>query len=358
MRILFYLHHPAHFYLFKNVILNLKEKGHEVIIVATKKDVLEDLLKAAGFKYKNYLPNGRKDNKIAIAMGLLEQDFKLFTDCLFKRPDLLIGTSTEICHVGFVLRIPNIFVNEDDADVVPLVGKIAHPFAKYLLAPDVCNTGSPENTISYKGYHELSYLHPDVFTPNLEIVKKYLDPQQPYFIMRFAKLTAHHDVGIKGINREIATRLIEMMKPFGNVYITSERALEPEFEPYRLNISPIDMHHIMAFSELFIGDSQTMSAESGVLGIPFIRFNGFVGRIGYLKDLEDKYQMGYGIRPENENQLYEVLENLLNNKNKKEEWAAKKQLLLKNKINVSAFITWLIENYPSSVKKHRDNPIF
>ncbi|HMT29717.1 MAG TPA: hypothetical protein PKD91_10590, partial [Bacteroidia bacterium] len=62
MRVLFYLHHPAHFYLFKNVIGNLKKKGHEVLIVATKKDVLEDLLRSEGFDYKNYLPKGRKDN--------------------------------------------------------------------------------------------------------------------------------------------------------------------------------------------------------------------------------------------------------------------------------------------------------
>ncbi|HMT29718.1 MAG TPA: DUF354 domain-containing protein, partial [Bacteroidia bacterium] len=266
--------------------------------------------------------------KFSIAMGLLEQDMKLFIDCIKKRPDLLIGTSTEICHVGFVLRIPNIFVNEDDTEVVPLVGKIAHPFAKYLLAPDVCHTGSPGNTISYKGYHELSYLHPDVFTPDKEIVKKYLNPDIPYFIMRFAKLTAHHDVGIKGINHEIAARLLQMMRPYGNVYITSERELEPEFEQYRLNIKPIDMHHILAFSDLFIGDSQTMSAESGVLGIPFIRFNGFVGRIGYLRDLEDNYHLGYGVRPENEEQLYLTLDSLLKNKNKKEEWAVKKEKML------------------------------
>ncbi len=348
MRVLIYLHHPAHFYLFKNVIGNLKSKGHEVQIVATKKDVLEELLNSTGFEYKNYLPNGRKNNKFSIAMGLLEQDLKLFTDCIVNRPDLLIGTSTEICHVGWLLRIPNIFVNEDDADVVPLVGKIAHPFAKHLLAPDVCNTGSPKNTITYKGYHELSYLHPDVFTADKEVVKKYLNPDLPYFIMRFAKLTAHHDVGIKGINKDIATKLLAMMRSHGNVYITSERELEPEFEPYRLNIKPIDMHHVMAFSELFIGDSQTMSAESGVLGIPFIRFNGFVGRIGYLRDLEDNYQLGYGIRPDNEEKLYSTLDMLLSNKNKKAEWEVKRQKMLSEKINVSEFITNLIENYPKN----------
>ena len=42
----------------------------------------------------------------------------------------------------------------------------------------------------------------------------------------------------------------------------------------------------MAFASLYIGDSQTMAAEAGVLGVPFVRFNDFVGRIGYLRELE------------------------------------------------------------------------
>ncbi len=55
------------------------------------------------------------------------------------------------------------------------------------------------------------------------------------------------------------------------------------------------MHHVMAFASLYIGDSQTMAAEAGVLGVPFVRFNDFVGRIGYLRELEDTYHLGYGI---------------------------------------------------------------
>ena len=117
----------------------------------------------------------------------------------------------------------------------------------------------------------------------------------PFFIMRFASLNAHHDSGIKGINTEIAQRLIDILAPHGTIYITSERPLEPQFEQYRIRINPLDMHHVMAFASLYIGDSQTMAAEAGVLGVPFVRFNDFVGRIGYLRELEDVYQLGFGV---------------------------------------------------------------
>ena len=115
MKILFYLHHPAHFHLFKHSIRKLIALKHDIRIVATKKDVLEDLIKTEGWEYENFLPHGRKDNKFSIAFGLIKQDLRLLRKCLKDRPDLLIGTSTEICHIGYLLRIPNIFVNEDDA---------------------------------------------------------------------------------------------------------------------------------------------------------------------------------------------------------------------------------------------------
>ena len=48
----------------------------------------------------------------------------------------------------------------------------------------------------------------------------------------------------------------------------------------------------MVFASLYIGDSQTMSAEAGILGTPFVRFNDFVGRINYMTEMEDVYELG------------------------------------------------------------------
>lgn len=45
--------HPAHFHLFKNTIILLKEAGHDVKILIKKKDILEDLLKNQGWDFTN-----------------------------------------------------------------------------------------------------------------------------------------------------------------------------------------------------------------------------------------------------------------------------------------------------------------
>lgn len=351
MNILFYMHHPAQFHLLKNVITELKKK-HTVTILATKKDVLEDLLKDFGLEYINMLPNGRKNNKLAIAWGLLKQDYRLLKICLSKRPDLMVGTSTEIAHIGKLLNINSVFLNEDDVEAVPLVGKIAYPFAKHILVPDVCSTGKWEHkTIHYKGYHELAYLHPDHFVPDAGIVEKYTLAHEPFFLIRFAKFGAHHDVGIQGINDEIASNLIGMLQSHGRIIITSERELPEAFEPFRLAISPLDMHHVMAFAKMFIGDSQTMAAEAGVLGTPFVRFNDFVGRIGYLKDLEETYKLGYGIRSKESDRLYHTVQGLLEQQDLEQVFETRRQRMLTDKINVADYLVKFIESYPENVSK-------
>lgn len=356
MKILLYLHHPAHFHLFKNVIKSLEQKN-ELTILATKKDILEELLQKADLKYINVLPKGRKDNKFSIALGVLKQDLRLFKICLKIKPDILVGTSTEITHIGKLIDIPSIFVNEDDIHVIPLVGSIAFPFAKVLLVPDSCSTGKwGHKSVKYNGYHELAYLHPKYFIQNNNIVEKYFPTKKPYFILRFAQLFAHHDKGISGITYNIAKKLISLLKPHGNIYISSERKLESDFEQYRLNINPLDIHHVLAFAKMYIGDSQTMAAEAAVLGTPSIRFNDFVGKLGYLEDLEHKYGLTYGFKTSKPENLFNKIEELLRIPSLTEEWQKRQKKMLKDKIDVTAFMVWFIGNYPNSAKIMKNHP--
>lgn len=351
MNFLFHLGHPAHFHLFKNTILNLKAKGHNVDILIKKKDILEELLISSGLEYRNILPDGRKDSKLGIAIGQLKQDIKMLQYCLSKRPNLLIGTSVAISHVGKLLGIPSINVNEDDAEVVPLYAKLAYPWADHIVSPKVCSVGKWKNKkIEYEGYHELAYLHPDNFIPDSQIVDKYFDHKQDYFIIRFARLNAHHDEGISGIDISTARSLVKILLEYGRVFVTSEIDLPADLEDYRIKINPLDMHHVMAHAQLYIGDSQTMAAEAGVLGIPFIRYNDFVGRISYLDELENKYELGFGIKTGNATQLLNQTRYLLNLIDRNDIYQQRRRVMLNDKIDFSKFLSELIENYPQSVK--------
>ena len=137
------------------------------------------------------------------------------------------------------------------------------------------------------------------------------------------------------------------------------------------------MHHVMAFASLYIGDSQTMAAEAGVLGTPFVRFNDFVGRIGYLRELEDVYQLGYGIhasvltddstirrndgtlQPNGLEALYATVKQLVTmpSEERKALFSSRREKMLADKIDYAKFLTWFIENYPQSVQETKNNDV-
>lgn len=336
------------------------EDGHKVFILIKTKDILEDLLKQSGLPYFNILKEAHRKSKLGILWDMIVRDWRMWRFVKKNKIDLLTGSTVEVAQVGWLTRKYRVNTGEDDMNVVPLFPKMAGPFMGTILSPRVCNNYSLEPySVKYESYHELAYLHPNHFVADRKVVEKYFPVDAPYFIMRFSSLNAYHDSGIRGINTEIAQRLIDILKPYGRIYITSERELEPQFEPYRIPIKTLDMHHVMAFSTLYIGDSQTMAAEAGVLGVPFVRYNDFVGRIGYLNELEDEYHLGFGIKASDKGsaeKMYKVVEDLLATPNLKEEWQERRQRMLSEKIDYAQFLTWFIENYPESEKIMKETP--
>jgi len=357
MKVLFHLGHPAHFHLFKHCINHFNKNGGKSIVAIKKKDILEDLLKNAGIDYINILPEGRNDSKLAIAWSVLKKDWKLFQICKKMRPDILIGTSIEIGHVGYLLGIPAINVHEDDAHVVPLHAKFGYGLSDFVISPKVCNNGKWEKkSIKYEGYHELCYLHPAYFNPEKSIVNKYTNAEKPYFILRLANLNAHHDTGRTGIDDAMVQKIILQLENFGEVFISSERKLPPMFEKHRILIDPLDIHHILYYAEMYLGDSQTMAAEAAVLGTPSIRYNDFVGEIGYLEELEHKYGLTFGVRTSSTDKLFDTIDQILSLENRKTVFRNKKNEMLSEKIDVNSFFIWFIENYPKSANIMRENP--
>ena len=108
----------------------------------------------------------------------------------------------------------------------------------------------------------------------------------PYIVIRLSSLEAHHDINAKGISNSTLITIINKLKDRYKIFISSEKRLSPQFEAYRMDISPICIHHIIAYSTLVIADSQTMIAEAGVLGVRNLRVSTFKNKIGYLDALE------------------------------------------------------------------------
>lgn len=358
MRVAIFLGHPAHFHMFKYVAANLKSVGHEVDFVIKEKDILKSLLIGAGHNYFVIRNEERRtSSKWGLIKSLVLMDIRMVWYLLRRKPDILIGTYVAL--LGKLTGVPIVVTNEDDAEVVPYLAITSYPLANAILNPMSCNSGRwDKKAIKYAGFQKLAYLHPRVFTPDREVVHKYFSTDRPYFLLRFAKLNAHHDGGISGITKEIALKIIAQLEPFGDIYISSERPLEDELEPYRIKINPLDMHHILAFAHIYIGDSQSMAVEAAMLGVPFIRFNDFIGKIGVLNEIENKYQLGFGIATHDVESLFSTLKNLLALPDRTALFQTRRAEMLSEKIDVSAFFTWFIEEYPESKRMMKINPDF
>ncbi len=346
MKVLIFLGHPAHFHLFKNTIRILNQKDIETVIVIKDKDILEKLCQNEGFEYFNILPKGnrkRSRDKFSILFSsgfdLLKKDMRLLNIVRKTKPDIMLGTEASITHVGRLMNIPSYLLNEDDAETQPEFCYPSYPFATGIIAPECTSVGRwSSKKISYNSYHELAYLSRKYFKPDPKYLEALSLNKHQYFIIRLVSLTASHDVGKKGLDKELLMKIIALLESHGRVLITSEAALQPEFEKYKIRINPNYIHHILAYAKMVIADSQTMIAEAAVLGIPSVRFSDFVGKLQYLEELEHKYGLTYGICTSEPNNLLERIQSLLKHENLETEWALKRNIMLNEKIELSDFL--------------------
>ena len=354
MKFLLYLGHPAQFHLFKFVIAELLKKEHEVKVLIKSKDILEYLCKKNNFEYENILPYERKENTFAIITSLIKRYHSILEISKKFKPDLLIGSDVTLPYVGKSIKRPSIIFSEDDIHVIPSFALLAYPLVTNIISPETCGNGYwVYKRIPYSGYHKLAYLHPRWFSPN---IKNSLCGNNSYFILRFSSLTAYHDKNKNGISNEIAVRIINILSKYGRVYISSERNLPEEFQQYKIDIDPSNIHDALYYSQLFIGDSQSMAVESAMLGVPSIRFNDFAGEIGVLEELEHKYGLTYGIKTNQQEKLFNTINKLLSNINLKKEFQIKREKMLMDKIDVTKFFIWFIENFPKSARIIKKNP--
>ncbi|HAN18990.1 MAG: hypothetical protein A2X13_11655 [Bacteroidetes bacterium GWC2_33_15] len=363
MRILIALNHPSQYYLFKNFELEISKNGYSVLFVINDKDILKILLERDN---KNFIQlSTKKSNKGLISivanrgLELILQDIKMYQLVNRWKPNILMGTDISIAHIGKIKKIPSVIFNEDDFNINKLFCKAAYPFSNFIFSPLVCDVGKYENKkIGYNGYQKLAYLHPNRFRPDIKIVEKYINIDRPYFIIRLVSFTAGHDIERQhgGITTNLLQKLIDKLNPYGHIYITSEKPLINIFEKYRLEINPLHIHHILAYAHLFIGDSQSMCVESSVLGTASIRFNSFVGKISVLEELEKKYNLTYGINNLEETDLLKKLDELLSIKDLKLIYKTRQKEMLQDKIDLTGFMIWFVENYPESVRIMKENP--
>ena len=336
MRILIEITHPAHVHFFRNAITELQKRGHIVAVTAREKDVATGLLDNYQIPYTTLSKVGR--SKSALIGEAIVRDARLWSFCRKFKPDILTGISCVFAaHVGWLLRKP--VVVWDDTEIATMAHKLTYPFATAVYSPESFPKILGKKHHFYPGLHELAYLHPNHFTADVEIVKSLgIDPTEKYCIIRFVSWQAHHDIGQRGFAKEQQLKFIKEIAEYAKPYVSSESPLPEELEAYRLSIPVHQIHHVMAYATLYIGEGATMAAESAILGVPAVYVNTL--ELGNMNMLEE-----YGLLKQSTDirQVLQYCIDWLTDPTAKEKCRAARDKLLDEKIDVTDFVVETIE---------------
>ena len=347
MRILIDIGHPAHVHLFKNFAWKMQEKGHKILFTCRDREFLLRLLQVYGFIYENF---GKHYKSIGGKIqGLIKNELQMFNTAVQFKPDLFLSHGSAIAaFTSFLLHKPHISF-EDTFNMEQV--RLYLPFTDVVLTGDYPHPSLGRKEINYPGYHELAYLHPNVFTPDENILKEIgIMDNEKYAIIRFVAWNATHDIGHRGFSKEKKIKLVTELSKYIKVFISSEGDLPEELKQYQIKIKPENMHNVLYYTQLLVGESATMASECAMVGTPAIYINN--SHFGSL-DSQAEYGLVHLFSEDElaqEHAIQKAIE-IVSKPDIKNEYRERAQKMLENKIDVTSFMIWFVENYPESVKE-------
>ena len=346
MRIVVDIGHPAHVHFFKNFMWEMSKGGHTTLITATDKDVSLKLLKNYGFNYIDMGRYGKSAIKKMLNVPLMA--LKMYKKVNNFKPDIFVGISAiRAAHASKLTRKPCIVF--DDTEHSKWEHILYAPCADIICTPSCFRKNLGTKQLRYNGYHELAYLHPDYFQPDPSVLRYIgLKKGDKFVVVRFVAWKAVHDINQHGFSPSGKRRLIEELEKKAPVFITSEKQLPEEFSQYSANIPPQMLHDLLYYAELCVSEGGTTATEAAVLGTPAIHMSTTAQYCGNFDDMSQNYGIIETYSDEY-TAISRAIE-LLGNGKTKGEWQRKRQEMLTEKIDVTHFMSKLVESYANSGK--------
>ncbi|MDS0276772.1 DUF354 domain-containing protein [Halomicroarcula sp. S1AR25-4] len=333
MNVHFEVGHPAHVHLFKHAIWELEERGHETYVTAREKEVTTDLLDAYDIDYRVLSTQADSTPRLILEWALRE--LKLIRAIRAFGSDVVVSHLSPVAaQAARLTGTPSVTFTDDEVETRSL-RRFTVPFTSRICTPACFEMDLGEKHRRYDGYHELAYLHPDRFDPDPSSLRDHgVAVDEPYYVLRFVSWAAHHDVGRSGFSREAKRDLVDYLSERGRVYITSESELPPSFEAYRLPVPPEDIHDLLYYADGYVGDSQTMALEAGLLGTPAVRSNSFVGDddISMFKELDER---GLIVNVADERAAVARVKDIAENPESAAQWDLRRERLLADRVDVT-----------------------
>ncbi len=338
MNIFVNISHPAHVHLFRNAIKIFKQNGHKVIVGARNKEFTLSLLKSYNIPY--IILTEKRAGIVGLVKELFEQQIKISKIIKSNPVDIMLQMNGIFnAPVGRYYKIPTLAFSDTEND--KWANRLSFPLSTHVFSPSCWNhkvCGSWKNQIFYPGYHELAYLSPRYLPSNIK--------RENIFLLRFVGWKAGHDIGEKGLSDRQKIELANTLKKFGAVYISSESPLPEEITDLGVKFPPSEIHNVMMKCKMVVGESATMASEAACLGIPAI-FISNTGR-GYTTEQDNKYNLIKHYQLKQWSSIIGTVKTWAS-LDMEAQWQEKRINMLKDKIDVTAWLVDLVQNYPDSI---------
>jgi len=347
MKILFDIAHPAHVHFFRHIVADLNRRGHDTWILSRHKEVTTSLLDQFGMAHT---PVGRpsRQGRAGQLLELVNRDLALIRHGRRFRADVVVTRNPAGVQAARMLGAVGIF-DTDDGYSAGIHFRAALPFAHYITSPDCLSEDMGPRHVKYPGYKQSAYLHPDHFSPNPDVLARVgLSPGDRFFFVRFVAMQASHDIGQSGMSPELKRRVVTLLERQGRVILSCEDEVPREWRHLAYILPPHQIHDLLAYATIVLGDSGTIPAEAAVLGTPALHISSYAGRIRYLNELEHRYGLAWSFNPSESNEFVSKLEEMLSLPDPRAAVAAGHDRMLTEKINVAKWFTDFIEHVGAS----------
>lgn len=352
MRIFIDIGHPAHVHYFRNFIKTMEDKGHTFYISARDRSIIFDLLR----KYKiSFFDRGKgSDSIVGKIFYMIYADLKLLAKAVKFRPNLFISfASPYAAQTAWLIRKPHIVL--DDTEHARFGHLFYKPFSKVFLNPSCFQKDFGKKQIRLNSYSELLYLHPNKTKSSTDILPLLgIRENEKFALLRFVSWKANHDIGHTGLDLRTKKKLVSLLVENNYKVLISAEAekTDLDFTEYMIRISPELIHQVMENAQLIVTEGATMASECAMMGTPAIYVNSLDA--GTLREQEDKYKLIHGFRS-SEGVIEKVLE-IINLPDAKRTYSIRRDKMLSEKIDITSFLVWFVENYPESLNIMKEKP--
>ncbi len=338
MRILIDILHPAHVHFFREFYAEMAARGHQLCITARAKECSTDLLDRYGLPYT--LISTQKSGAVGLATELAQRTYRLTRVMREFHPTVMTGImGPSIALAGKLRRVPAVVFY--DTEFATQSNWFVYPLAHSGCTPDCYQGKVRGRQQTYAGYHELAYLHPNRFQPDPRKLEAFgVGEHEPYAIVRFVSWQAAHDRRESGLGFAQKRELVGVLEQHGRVILSSEGALPEDLQDRRMNGPIEEIHHLLAYAQMIVGESATMSSEAAVLGVPAI-FIATTGR-GYTDDQEKRYSLVRHFTLDRFPEAIQAIRELFGDESPRDFASRARQRLLEEKIDVT---DWMIDYF-------------